>query len=75
MAGAKKRMLDYLLDHIGEDVNWETLREIAVISDWARSLRLLRQEGYDLETTKTDIFFIPRNLPKLAMSEQLYLRS
>ena len=67
MAGAKKRMLDYLLDHIGEDVNRETLREIAVISDWARSLRLLRQ--------KTDIFFIPRNLPKPAMSEQLYLRS
>ena len=36
MAGAKKRMLDYLLDHIGEEVNRETLREIAVISDWAR---------------------------------------
>ena len=52
MAGAKKRMLDYLLKHIGEEVDRETLRDIAVISDWARSLRLLRQEGYDLETTR-----------------------
>ncbi len=52
MAGAKKRMLDYLLEHIGEEVDRETLRDIAVISDWARSLRLLRQEGYDLETTR-----------------------
>lgn len=52
MAGAKKRMLDYLLEHIGEEVDRETMRDIAVISDWARSLRLLRQEGYDLETTR-----------------------
>lgn len=33
MAGAKKRMLDYLLKHIGEEVDRETLRDIAVISD------------------------------------------
>ena len=30
MASAKKRMLDYLLDHIGEDVDRETLREICI---------------------------------------------
>lgn len=52
MAGAKRKMLDYLLDHIGEEVDRETLRDIAVISDWARALRSLRQEGYDLETTR-----------------------
>lgn len=52
MAGAKRKMLDYLLNHIGEEVDRETLRDIAVISDWARALRSLRQEGYDLETTR-----------------------
>lgn len=52
MAGAKRKMLDYLLNHIGEEVERETLRNIAVISDWARALRSLRQEGYDLETTR-----------------------
>ena len=68
MAGAKKRMLDYLLKHIGEEVDRETLRDIAVISDWARSLRLLRQEGYDLETTRNGYILHsgePSGTPKL----------
>ena len=40
MAGAKKRMLDYLLEHIGEEVDRETLRDIAVISDWDYKKRI-----------------------------------
>lgn len=52
MTGAKRKMLDYLLNYIGEEVERETLRDIAVISDWARALRSLCQEGYDLETTR-----------------------
>lgn len=54
MASAKKKIHDYLLCHIGEDVPRETLREVAGnIQDWQRSLRQLRQEtGLDIVATK-----------------------
>ena len=52
MAGAKTKMLEYLLQHIGEEVDRGTLSQIAQIINWPRSLRLLRQEGYDLEATR-----------------------
>jgi len=48
-------MLDYLIQHVGEIVPGETLRRIAGTSDWARSLRMLRQEGWALETVKRGI--------------------
>lgn len=55
MAGAKIKMKEYLLQHIGEDVSRETLREVAGnIQDWQRSLRQLRQEtGLDIVATQT----------------------
>ena len=55
MAGAKTKMKEYLLQHIGEDVSRETLREVAGnIQDWQRSLRQLRQEtGLDIVATQT----------------------
>lgn len=55
MAGAKTKMKEYLLQHIGEDVTRETLREVAGnIQDWQRSLRQLRQEtGLDIVATTT----------------------
>lgn len=55
MAGAKTKMKEYLLQHVGEDVSRETLREVAGnIQDWQRSLRTLRQEtGLDIVATPT----------------------
>ena len=55
MAGAKIKMKEYLLQHVGEDVSRETLREVAGgIQDWQRSLRQLRQEtGLDIVATQT----------------------
>lgn len=55
MAGAKTKMKEYLLQHVGEDVTRETLREVAGnIQDWQRSLRQLRQEtGLDIVATAT----------------------
>ena len=55
MASAKDKIKDYLLNHIGEDVTRETLREVAGnIQDWQRALRTLRQEtGLDIVATKT----------------------
>lgn len=55
MASAKDKMKEYLLQHIGEDITRETLREVAGnIQDWQRSLRQLRQEtGFDIVATQT----------------------
>lgn len=55
MAGAKIKMKEYLLRHVGEDISRETLREVAGnIQDWQRSLRQLRQEtGLDIVATQT----------------------
>lgn len=55
MAGAKTKMKEYFLNHVGEDITRETLREVAGnIQDWQRSLRQLRQEtGLDIVATPT----------------------
>ena len=48
MASAKEKLKAYFLQHVGEEISRETLREVAGnIQDWQRSLRQLRQEiGY-----------------------------
>ncbi len=55
MASAKEKMHQYLLEHVGEDISREVLRDVAGnIQDWQRSLRQLRQEtGLDIVATKT----------------------
>ena len=68
MAGAKEKMKAYLLNHVGEDVSRETLREVAGnIQDWQRSLRQLRQEtGLNIVPTRTGYILtsdIPVNEP------------
>ena len=70
MASAKERIKDYLLNHIGEDVTRETLREVAGnIQDWQRALRTLRQEtGLDIVATKTGYILtsdVPVNTPQI----------
>lgn len=54
MASAKSKLYKYFLNHIGEDIPRETLRNVAGnIQDWQRSLRQLRQEtGLDIVATK-----------------------
>ena len=54
MASAKSKLKDYFELHVGEDIDRETLREVAGgISDWPRALRQMRQEtGYDIVATK-----------------------
>ena len=54
MASAKAKMLGYLLDHVREFVPIGRLREVSGgVSDWARSLRTLRQEGWKLESVRS----------------------
>lgn len=70
MASAKEKMKIYLLNHVGEDVSRETLREVAGnIQDWQRSLRQLRQEtGLNIVPTRTGYILtsdIPVNEPQI----------
>lgn len=53
MSSAKEKIKEYLLQHIGEEVSREVLRDVAGgIMDWQRSLRQLRQEtGLDIVPT------------------------
>ena len=53
MAGAKVKMLEYMLSHVGEFIPIAKLRQVSGgISDWARQLRTLRQEGWDIEAIR-----------------------
>jgi DNA mismatch endonuclease Vsr len=47
--GAKSRILDYLLERVGEVVQGEELAEVSGIHEWPRRIRELRvQEGYEI---------------------------
>ena len=50
-AGARDKLREYFLKHIGKVLDSDTLREIAGISEWARRVRELRnEEGYQILT-------------------------
>lgn len=50
--GAQTKILEYLIEHIGEDIPREKLTEIAAPTlDWPRGVRNLRQSGWEIETT------------------------
>lgn len=50
--GARRKILELLLDNVGKEVAREEIQEAAGISEWARRVRELAQEGWDIETTK-----------------------
>lgn len=52
--GARAKLREYLLAHVGEVVEWRTLRKVAGgITEWGRRVRELRQlEGMNIETDK-----------------------
>ncbi len=50
-SGARAKLREYFLRHIGEVLDSDTLRGIAGISEWARRVRELRnEEGYQILT-------------------------
>lgn len=49
---AKSRMLEFLKQHVGEFIVVSELGKIAGTVDFTRSLRSLRQEGWDLEVKR-----------------------
>ncbi len=49
MIGSKKKLLLLFTNNVGAPLSKEKLAETAAVFDWARSIRTLRQEGYDIE--------------------------
>ncbi len=52
MAGARKNLIDLFTSNVGKPFNKDDLAKTAAVHDWARSIRTLRQEGYDIELLK-----------------------
>jgi hypothetical protein len=49
--GARDKLRNFFLSHLGEVLESDTLREVAGISEWARRVRELRnEEGYQILT-------------------------
>ncbi len=49
--GARDKLRQYFLNHLGEVLDSDTLRDVAGISEWARRVRELRnEEGYQILT-------------------------
>lgn len=51
MAGAKKRLLTYFLQNVGQVISRDTLSIEANVHDWQRTIRTLRKEGWEIEST------------------------
>lgn len=49
--GARAKLRAYFLEHVGEVLDSDTLRQVAGISEWARRVRELRnEEGMNIQT-------------------------
>lgn len=49
--GARDKLRQYFLSHLGEVLDSDTLRDVAGVSEWARRIRELRnEEGYQILT-------------------------
>lgn len=49
--GARQKLREYFLNHVGEVLDSETLRSVAGVSEWARRIRELRnEEGMNIQT-------------------------
>ena len=49
--GARSKLRGYFLDHVGEILESDTLKNVAGVSEWARRVRELRnEEGYQILT-------------------------
>src|SRR3989344_3146875 len=64
MAGAKKKILVLFLANIGKPLSKKQLAKEAGIFDWARAIRTLRQEGYDIELNKKDGSYVLKSNEK-----------
>ena len=76
--GSRARLRAYLLEHVGETLESETLREVAGASEWARRIRELRnEEGYEIlsHNDRSDLkpgqYFMASSKPGPAFARQI----
>lgn len=51
--GARVKLVELFKNNVGKEFSKKELAEVAGIFDWARVIRALRQEGYDIELLKS----------------------
>ena len=76
--GARDKLRKYFLDHLGEVLDSDTLREVAGISEWARRVRELRnEEGYQILThhDRSDLkpgqYILNKSIPQPAFAREI----
>lgn len=52
--GAKQKILDLLLKNISVPVHRDRISDVANVHDWARVVRTLRQEGWDINLNRKE---------------------
>lgn len=52
MAGARTKILELFLQNVGKSLTREEIARAAGVYEWARMVRALRQEGYDISLSK-----------------------
>lgn len=65
MAGAYTKLLKYFKSNVGHEIDRNTLSNVAGVHEWARVIRQIRQDGYDIETTKDGYKLINKNKRKV----------
>ena len=50
MSSAKERLLKFLRQNVGKTISRDILSKEAAVHDWQRSIRTLRQEGWEIES-------------------------
>ena len=76
--GARAKLRAFFLEHVGEVITSDTLREVAGVSEWARRLRELRnEEGFqilshnDRSDLKPGQYILQDPTPREAFARQL----
>lgn len=65
--GGKQKILDYLLERVGEVIHGEELAAVSGISEWARRVRELRvQDGYPIVELGRSMYRLEAEEPDLA---------
>lgn len=72
--GAKKKILDYLLTHVGQPVHGEELAAVSGIQEWARRIRELRvEDGYEIAELGASTYRLDRAVANVAKAQQWQL--
>lgn len=73
MASAKSKILNLFLENVRKPLSRDEVAAIAGVFEWARPVRLLRQEGYDIHYSSKDGTYTLRSSKKTEGNERGYI--